>query len=335
MSQEYQEYIEIHGARENNLKNVSLRIPKRKITVFTGVSGSGKSSIVFDTIATEAQRQLYENFSMFVRNFLPRYSQPEADSIENLGMAIVVDQKRMGGGSHSTVGTVTDINTILRLMFSRIGQPHVGPSNVFGFNDPKGMCPNCNGLGKTYTFGPTFRAENSNTSRHLAEFWMIEPEIAFADLSDDAELAGQEGRQAVGQLVSTRGQGIHHPADVVIIHLRVFEQPPSPALLEGIFWVIGQLLGRGFARRSLGVRDPCNARHPRAFVACSADAATAGRARAGRRLEKRTSMIPNARPLMKFRASSVMSHVRIRRAINPSMRRITCIAPPGIRLIMI
>ena len=143
-----QEYIEIRGARENNLKNVSLRIPKRKITIFTGVSGSGKSSIVFDTIATESQRLLNENFSMFVRNFLPKYSQPDADAIENLSMSIVVDQKRMGGGSHSTVGTITDINTILRMMFSRIGQPHVGPTNVFGFNDPQGMCPNCNGLGR-------------------------------------------------------------------------------------------------------------------------------------------------------------------------------------------
>ncbi len=143
-----QEYIEIRGARENNLKNVSLRIPKRKITVFTGVSGSGKSSIVFDTIATEAQRQLYENFSMFVRNFLPRYSQPEADSIANLGMAIVVDQKRLGGGSHSTMGTITDIYTVLRLLFSRVGKPFVGYSNVFSFNDPQGMCPECNGFGR-------------------------------------------------------------------------------------------------------------------------------------------------------------------------------------------
>ena len=97
-----QEYIEIRGARENNLKNVSLRIPKRKITIFTGVSGSGKSSIVFDTVATEAQRQMNENFSMFIRTFLPRYSQPDADAIENLSMPIVVDQKRLGGGSHST-----------------------------------------------------------------------------------------------------------------------------------------------------------------------------------------------------------------------------------------
>ncbi|MEO7911359.1 MAG: excinuclease ABC subunit UvrA, partial [Roseiflexaceae bacterium] len=143
-----QEYIEIRGARENNLKNVSLRIPKRKITIFTGVSGSGKSSIVFDTIATEAQRLLNENFSMFVRNFLPRFAQPDADAIENLSMAIVVDQKRLGGGSHSTMGTITDISPVLRLLFSRIGQPFVGHSNVFSFNDPQGMCPECNGIGR-------------------------------------------------------------------------------------------------------------------------------------------------------------------------------------------
>jgi excinuclease UvrABC ATPase subunit len=143
-----QEYIEIRGARENNLRDVSLRIPKRKITIFTGVSGSGKSSIVFDTIATEAQRQLYENFSMFVRNFLPRYAPPQADAIENLSMPIVVDQKRLGGGSHSTVGTITDIAPVLRLLYSRVGKPHVGYSNAFSFNDPQGMCPECSGLGK-------------------------------------------------------------------------------------------------------------------------------------------------------------------------------------------
>src|SRR5579862_3430400 len=143
-----QEYIEIRGARENNLKNVSLRIPKRKITIFTGVSGSGKSSIVFDTLATEAQRQMNENFSMFIRTFLPRYSQPDADAIENLSMPIVVDQKRLGGGSHSTMGTITDIYPVLRRLYSYIGKPHVGHANVFSFNDPKGMCPNCNGLGR-------------------------------------------------------------------------------------------------------------------------------------------------------------------------------------------
>ena len=144
----HQEYIEIRGARENNLKDVSLRIPKRKITIFTGVSGSGKSSIVFDTVATEAQRQLYENFSMFVRNFLPRYAPPQADAIENLSMPIIVDQKRLGGGSHSTVGTITDIAPVLRLLYSRIGKPYVGYSNSFSFNDPQGMCPECSGLGR-------------------------------------------------------------------------------------------------------------------------------------------------------------------------------------------
>ena len=146
-----QEYIEIRGARENNLKDVSLRIPKRKITIFTGVSGSGKSSIVFDTIATEAQRQLYENFSMFIRNLLPRYPQPDADAIEHLSTAVIVDQKRLGGGAHSTVGTITDIYTILRLLYSRAGKPSIGASNLFSFNDPRGMCPECGGIGKKLT----------------------------------------------------------------------------------------------------------------------------------------------------------------------------------------
>ncbi|SDC94927.1 excinuclease ABC, A subunit [Paenibacillus sp. UNCCL117] len=148
MSGTNQEYIVITGARENNLKNISLRIPKRKITIFTGVSGSGKSSIVFDTIAAESQRLLNENFSMFVRNFLPRFPQPEADAIENLSMAVIVDQKRLGGGSHSTMGTITDISPILRLLFSRVGQPYVGQAHMFSFNDPQGMCPECNGLGR-------------------------------------------------------------------------------------------------------------------------------------------------------------------------------------------
>jgi len=143
-----QEYITIRGARENNLKDVSLSIPKRKITIFTGVSGSGKSSIVFDTVAAEARRQLNETFSTFVRNFLPRYAQPDADAIENLSMAIVVDQKHLGGGSHSTVGTITDIYSVLRLLFSRVGQPFAGYSNAFSFNDAQGMCPECNGIGR-------------------------------------------------------------------------------------------------------------------------------------------------------------------------------------------
>ena len=143
-----QEYIQIRGARENNLKSVSLNIPKRKITIFTGVSGSGKSSIVFDTIANESQRLLSENFSMFLRGFMPRYPQPDADLLENLSMAVVVDQKRLGGGSHSTVGTVTDLAPVLRLLFSRVGKPHLGHASLFSFNDPAGRCPECEGLGR-------------------------------------------------------------------------------------------------------------------------------------------------------------------------------------------
>src|SRR5205085_11218092 len=131
-----QEYIEIRGARENNLKDVELRLPKRNIIMFTGVSGSGKSSMVFDTIANEAQRLLFENFSMFIRNLLPRYPQPDADAIENLSMAVLVDQKRLGGGSHSTVGTVTDIASVLRRSFPPSGKPKVAPAIHFPFIDP-------------------------------------------------------------------------------------------------------------------------------------------------------------------------------------------------------
>jgi excinuclease ABC A subunit len=170
-----QEYIEIRGARENNLKDVSLRLPKRKIIIFTGVSGSGKSSLVFDTIANEAQRLLFENFSMFVRNFLPRYPQPDADAIENLSMAVMVDQKRLGGGSHSTVGTVTDIASVLRLLFSRIGKPYVGFANAFSFNDPQGMCLECNGLGRK--IGITSEAL-IDTTKSLNEGAVIAPGLA-------------------------------------------------------------------------------------------------------------------------------------------------------------
>jgi len=173
-----QEYIEIRGARENNLKNVSLRIPKRKITIFTGVSGSGKSSIVFDTIATEGQRLLNENFSTFVRNFLPRFPQPDADAIENLSMPIVVDQKRLGGGSHSTLGTITDIYAVLRLLFSRIGQPYVGGVNLFSFNDPQGMCPNCNGMGRK--LGVDLE-RFLDTSKSLNEGAILFPEYAVGN----------------------------------------------------------------------------------------------------------------------------------------------------------
>ncbi|MHB1133373.1 MAG: ATP-binding cassette domain-containing protein [Chloroflexota bacterium] len=143
------QFIEIRGARENNLKDISLDIPKQKVTVFTGVSGSGKSSLVFDTIAAEAQRQLNETFTFFVQGYLPHYGQADVDRIEHLNAPIIIDQKRVGGSSRSTVGTYTDIAVLLRLLFSRVGQPYVGPAYAFSFNTPQGMCPECEGIGKT------------------------------------------------------------------------------------------------------------------------------------------------------------------------------------------
>ncbi|MCL2870915.1 MAG: excinuclease ABC subunit UvrA [Coriobacteriia bacterium] len=146
-----QDFIRIVGARENNLRNVSLDILKHKITIFTGVSGSGKSSIVFDTIAQEAGRQLNETFTSFTRLFMPRYSQPAADSIEGLATAVTIDQKRLGGTARSTLGTITDINPLFRVLFSRYSTPSIGYANAFSFNDPLGMCPQCEGIGKVLT----------------------------------------------------------------------------------------------------------------------------------------------------------------------------------------
>ncbi|WP_308600211.1 excinuclease ABC subunit UvrA [uncultured Dysgonomonas sp.] len=141
--------IIVKGARENNLKNISVRIPKKQITVFTGVSGSGKTSLVFDTIAAESQRLLNETYDSFIRHRLQQYSKPDVDSLENLSVAIIVNQKKIEGNARSTVGTITDIYSLLRLLFSRIGQPFVGHSSVFSFNNPLGMCSCCEGLGKT------------------------------------------------------------------------------------------------------------------------------------------------------------------------------------------
>ncbi|WP_432068530.1 ATP-binding cassette domain-containing protein [Streptomyces sp. C10-9-1] len=166
------EHIRVHGARENNLKDVSIEIPKRRLTVFTGVSGSGKSSLVFDTIAAESQRLINETYSAFVQGFMPTLSRPEVDVLEGLTTAIAVDQSRMGGDPRSTVGTATDANAMLRILFSRLGRPHVGPPSAYAFNVPSvrasgaitvergdkkavkatfnrtgGMCPRCEGRG--------------------------------------------------------------------------------------------------------------------------------------------------------------------------------------------
>ncbi|HWD07610.1 MAG TPA: excinuclease ABC subunit UvrA, partial [Actinomycetota bacterium] len=169
--------IRVHGARENNLKDVSIEIPKRRLTVFTGVSGSGKSSLVFDTIAAESQRMINETYSTFVQGFMPTLDRPEVDVLEGLTTAIIVDQQRMGADVRSTVGTATDANAMLRILFSRLGQPHIGSAQAFSFNVPSvrasgavtvergnkktekvtftrtgGMCPRCEGRGSVTDF---------------------------------------------------------------------------------------------------------------------------------------------------------------------------------------
>src|SRR5919205_675172 len=167
-----------HGARVNNLKDVSVEIPKRRLTVFTGVSGSGKSSLVFDTIAAESQRLINETYSAFIQGFMPTLARPDVDVLEGLTTAIIVDQERMGANARSTVGTATDANAMLRILYSRLGQPHIGPPNAYSFNVPSvrasgaitvergsrtkaekatfnrlgGMCPRCEGMGAVTDF---------------------------------------------------------------------------------------------------------------------------------------------------------------------------------------
>src|SRR3982075_2726243 len=133
--------IRVHGARENNLKDVSVEIPKRRLTVFTGVSGSGKSSLVFGTIAAESQRLINETYSAFVQGFMPTLARPEVDVLEGLTTAIIVDQERMGANARSTVGTATDANAMLRILFSRLGQPHIGSAPAISFYIPPVPAP--------------------------------------------------------------------------------------------------------------------------------------------------------------------------------------------------
>jgi excinuclease UvrABC ATPase subunit len=173
--------IRVHGARENNLKDISVEIPKRRLTVFTGVSGSGKSSLVFDTIAADSQRQINETYSAFVQGFMPTLARPDVDVLDGLTTAIIVDQQRMGADPRSTVGTATDANAMLRILFSRLGQPHIGSPQAFSFNVASisgagavtmerggttvkerrsfsitgGMCPRCEGRGSVTDFDLT------------------------------------------------------------------------------------------------------------------------------------------------------------------------------------
>ncbi|MFV0556519.1 MAG: ATP-binding cassette domain-containing protein [Lactovum sp.] len=144
-------FIRIISDNENNLKNISIDIPKQKITVFTGVSGSGKSSLVFDTLANESQRLLNETYPTFVRQFMPKYERPNVERVENLPASIVIDQKQLGGNARSTLATITDIAPILRNLFAKVGQPHIGSVDYFSFNMPAGMCSDCQGIGRKLT----------------------------------------------------------------------------------------------------------------------------------------------------------------------------------------
>ncbi|WP_020576680.1 ATP-binding cassette domain-containing protein [Actinopolymorpha alba] len=191
--------IRVQGARENNLKDVSIEIPKRRLTVFTGVSGSGKSSLVFSTIAAESQRMINETYSAFVQGFMPTLARPEVDFLEGLTTAIIVDQERMGANPRSTVGTATDANAMLRILFSRVGKPHIGPPTAFAFNVPTriasgvmrtekggkeeksvvrnavyqgGMCPRCEGMGAINDFDLTAIYDGSKS---LAEGALLVP----------------------------------------------------------------------------------------------------------------------------------------------------------------
>jgi excinuclease UvrABC ATPase subunit len=181
--------IRVHGARENNLKDVSVELPKRRLTVFTGVSGSGKSSLVFDTIAAESQRMINETYSAFVQGFLPTLARPDVDVLDGLTTAIIVDQERLGANARSTVGTVTDANAMLRILFSRLGKPNIGPPNAYSFNVPSvkatgaitvergaktktekatftrlgGMCPRCEGMGAVTDFDLTALYDDSKS----------------------------------------------------------------------------------------------------------------------------------------------------------------------------
>ncbi|WP_157245097.1 ATP-binding cassette domain-containing protein [Nonomuraea typhae] len=169
------EVIRVRGARQNTLKNIDLDLPKRQLTVVTGVSGSGKSSLVFDTLAAESGRQLNETFTTFAQGRLPSYGQPDVDHLDNLSAVIVVDQRRLSGGPRSTVGTATDIGARLRLLFSRLGEPPAGYSNAYSFNDPAGMCPDCQGLGVAAT---VVESELVDDGRSLAEGAITFPAFA-------------------------------------------------------------------------------------------------------------------------------------------------------------
>ena len=267
--------IRVHGARENNLKDVSLELPKRRLTVFTGVSGSGKSSLVFGTIAAESQRLINETYSTFVQGFMPSMSRPDVDVLEGITTAIVVDQERMGADARSTVGTVTDAHAMLRVLFSRLGSPYVGPPTAFSFNVPTrrasgvmtsdkgekrvvrnavyvgGMCPECEGRG-------------SVSSLDLTRIY-----DASKSLDDGAILV--PGYTADGWLVGTYAESGFYPRDRPIatftdeqLHDFLYKEPVK-IRAKGINVTYEGLIPK--LRKSMFSKDPDALQpHVKAFV---------------------------------------------------------------------
>ena len=223
-----QNHIVIQGLCQNNLKNISLKIPKQKLVIFTGVSGSGKSSIVFDTIAAESQRQMNETYSAYVRGRLPKYEKPKAERIENLSPSVIIDQNPLGGNARSTVGTISDMYSALRLLYSRIGEPYVGTPSCFSFNSPGGMCPECSGLGKVMTLDvlplivedkswnegmvelPTFRVGNWYWKQYT-DSGLFDLDKKWQDYSErERNLLLYGSEEPGGKRVSKQVEGIHN-----------------------------------------------------------------------------------------------------------------------------
>ena len=224
----HQDSIIIKGLCQNNLKNISLEIPKEKIIVFTGVSGSGTASIGFDTIAAARQRPMNETYTAYIRGRLPKFEKPKAEKIENLSASVIIDQTRLGGNARSTVGTISDMYSALRLLYSRIGEPYVGTASYFSFNNPNGMCPECFGIGKVMELDilpliaedkswnegmvdlPTFHVNNWYWKQYIGS-GLFDPEKKWRDYTEEERnLLLYGSREQGGERVSKQVEGIHN-----------------------------------------------------------------------------------------------------------------------------
>ncbi len=269
------ENIIIKGLNQNNAKNLSLSIPKNKIVVFTGLSGSGKSTIVFDTIAAESQRQMNETYSSWARTRLPKFEKPNVEFIDNLSPSVIIDQNRLGGNARSTVGTISDMYSLLRLLYSRIGSPSIGPSSLFSFNNPNGMCENCFGIGRTFDFDvykvidenkslsegmlnlPAFHPGNYYYKVYTSEGWFDEKK-KFKDYSEEeVNLLLYGSKTKNGERISKKIEGIKNQFQRLV--LMKSEQEQTDATLKKISKFVTQCecpvcKGKRLNERALSVK---------------------------------------------------------------------------------